>query len=114
VVFYITFIRNGKLVGGNGVIVKEILYEPTLEFETINTKEKICSNFVCQYYSKNEIPDSIFLITENNLFSNDNLSNINKYLVSQLPVESKIKEKFYVNKELFLKKNKLNKKFGMI
>ncbi|MES2614595.1 MAG: excinuclease ABC subunit UvrC, partial [Bdellovibrionota bacterium] len=75
VVFYISFIRNGILVGGNSIIVKDMIHEPEG-----NAQESICSSFICQYYSKKEIPDFIFLSQAQNLFSEQNFTNINQYL----------------------------------
>lgn len=78
-VFYITFIRNGKLVGGKSIIVKDILFVSTQE----NMQEDIISSFICQYYSKNEIPDYILFPAAKEFFSNENFNNINKYILQQ-------------------------------
>ncbi len=111
IVFYVSFIRNGKLIGGNAVIVKNIVHEPGVgqepiegEFEVENIQEKIFSSFICQYYSKKEIPDFIFLSQAQKVFTKNNYENINKYLRSITPMKTDI---FYTNKDVFLKINKM-------
>ena len=54
-VFYVTSIRDGKLIGGHAVVVKDILQEPS-SGEEEDLQEKMALSFICQYYSKKEIP----------------------------------------------------------
>ena len=107
VVFYVAFVRNGKLVGGNSFVVKDVFYEPD-ETAKENHQEKIISSFICQYYAKKEIPDFVFISQSEKILSMENYKNIQLYLTKQKIQD----EKLFTNLQYFFsiikKKYKLN------
>jgi excinuclease ABC subunit C len=79
VTFHVSSLRKGKLIGGNSICVKRPLDD---DLEIISAKEYLFSTFICQYYQTHEIPKQIFFPQAQEVFHQETLENIQKYLSS--------------------------------
>jgi excinuclease ABC subunit C len=81
--FYITNIREGKVVGGSSHSFKNLIEEPLENRNHLIEKlenERIFSYFLCQFYEKKELPSSILFECEKDFFQEKNLFTLNEFL----------------------------------
>lgn len=82
VTFHVSSLRNGKLIGGNSIVVKRPLDD---DLEIKSAKEHLFSTFLCQYYSSHEIPKHILFSQSDSIFQSSTSHDIQKYLSTQRP-----------------------------
>ncbi|MBX9702885.1 MAG: excinuclease ABC subunit UvrC, partial [Silvanigrellaceae bacterium] len=81
--FYISCVRDGKLVRGESFILREILEEPNEDEEKNHLKrfqENSFSAFICQYYQSREIPEFILLEDTKDIFTSNKILELSLYL----------------------------------
>ena len=101
IVFYVTSIREGKLIGGNASVLKEVIFEPG-ETNTLTQQENIISSFLCQYYAKKEIPDLIYLYQCEKIITLSNFENIDLYFKDKkLTSKNEAKQILYFEEDSF-------------
>lgn len=83
VAFYVSILRDGKLVGGKGFVLKrqldEIPSEETEERDRSYQKEAL-EAFVCQYYQNNVAPARIYIPSGIRIFNEDERDRIEKFV----------------------------------
>jgi excinuclease ABC subunit C len=108
VTFYVSIIRDGKVVGGSSYLIRHLTEEP-LEDGAYDLKkheqERIFSSFICQYYQNKILPDAVIFENAKDVLSIDNLKIVNEYLINQKNIEIKNKSDpvFCVKKEDYIK-----------
>jgi excinuclease ABC subunit C len=112
VIFYVTNIRDGKVVGGSPYLIRHLTEEP-LEEGVIDHKkceqERIFSSFICQYYQNKTIPDAVIFENAKNILSIDNIKMVNEFLISQNNIQFKDDKNaknnilFFVKREEYIK-----------
>ncbi|BBH53920.1 excinuclease ABC subunit UvrC [Fluviispira sanaruensis] len=114
VTFYITNIREGKVVGGYPNVVEHLVEEPEFEEQRDHLKSeksRIYSSFISQYYENKFIPKSILFSKILNL---DEYLLLDEYLFQKKNKENKSIEKnqpiLFLTKEEYFKKTKINNK----
>lgn len=77
--FHVVSVRDGKVVGGQGHIVKILIDELEQNGES-NIKKNIASTFVSQYYQNKYIPEKIWLAEANDYLDEETAQSLSTYL----------------------------------
>lgn len=118
-IFYVTNIRNGKVISGNSYPIKHLTEEPLEDGQTnLNTeeKERIYSAFICQYYQRKSVPSSVIFENSHHILSDSNIKIINEFLNAQRNIQLENEDKinnnflFFTKKEDYIKYKRYNSK----
>ncbi|KAB8029728.1 excinuclease ABC subunit UvrC [Fluviispira multicolorata] len=115
VTFYVTNIRDGKVIGGYPNVVEHLIEEPTNEDELnpiLKEKSRIYTAFLSQYYEKKFIPKSILFDKTFEIFSIDDVNLINEFLINKKNNDdnSKNEQIFSIKSEDYFSINKIKDK----
>ena len=108
VTFYVSNIRDGKMVGGSPYLIRHLTEEP-LEEGVVDLKkheqERIFSSFICQYYQNKNVPDAVIFENAKDILSNENIKVVNEFLINHKNTEIIHKKDFlfYVKKDDYVK-----------
>ncbi|WP_397600872.1 excinuclease ABC subunit UvrC [Silvanigrella sp.] len=105
--FYVTNIRDGKVVGGNSYLIRHLTEEPSEEGILDNKKieqERIFTSFICQYYENKTVPESVLFENAINIISHSTYEMINSFLINKKQDNLNNKKTlFYLKREVYVK-----------